>query len=191
MLRIRAGIPLVVADREAWYRKKSAEGYTDWPFAVNVEEELKKWRSDIGDVVLQVTMRATEPKAPQNPAVEPPAAKSAESLHAPDASVLQLANNWAESNLRAGAPLSTLMKKRIRECVEEAVLNIVLSSASSSSSSTSSSSSLGQSGDSGASILFADLTLIDFRIAAESSNSCFCPSTSNDSCWRMWTSDRV
>ena len=77
-------------------------------------------------------MRATEPKAPQqNPAVESPAAKSAESLHAPAASVLQLANSWAESNLRAGAPLSTLMKKRIRECVEEAVLNIVLSSSSS------------------------------------------------------------
>ncbi|TBU62315.1 T-complex protein 11-domain-containing protein [Dichomitus squalens] len=96
------------------------------------EAELKKWRADIGDVVLQVTMRATEPRPlQQNLGGEPPA-RSAEALRAPDASVLSLANSWAESNLRAGSPLSTLMKKRIRECVEEAVLDIVLSPPSSS-----------------------------------------------------------
>ncbi|KAI1789612.1 Tcp11-domain-containing protein [Ganoderma leucocontextum] len=95
------------------------------------EAELKKWRSDVGDVVLQVAMRATEPRSLQNPAPEPPT-KSAETLRVPEASVLNLANSWAQSNLREGSPLSALMKKRIRECVEDAVLNIVLSAPSSS-----------------------------------------------------------
>ncbi|RDX53333.1 Tcp11-domain-containing protein [Lentinus brumalis] len=101
------------------------------------EAEMRKWRADIGDVVLQVTRRATEPWPPQNSAAE-----STESeLKAPDAHVLSLANNWAESNLRAGSPLSVILKKRIRECVEEAVLNIVLPSSSSPSSPSSPSSS--------------------------------------------------
>ncbi|KAI0720506.1 T-complex protein 11-domain-containing protein [Cerioporus squamosus] len=96
------------------------------------EAEMRRWRSDIGDVVLQVTRRATEPRPPQNSAAESTESKASSDLRAPDADVLSLANNWAESNLRAGSPLSTILKKRIRECVEEAVLNIVLPSSSSS-----------------------------------------------------------
>ncbi len=97
------------------------------------EAEFQKWQSDIGDVVLQVAMRATEPPSPspQNPAPEPPE-RSAETLRVPEASVLNLANSWAQSQLREGSPLGALMKKRIRERVEEAVLNIVLSASSSS-----------------------------------------------------------
>ena len=98
------------------------------------EAEMRRWRSDIGDVVLQVTRRATEPRPPQEPADS----KSSSELKAPDTHVLGLANSWTESNLRAGSPLSVILKKRIRECVEEAVLNIVLPSSSSSSSSSSS-----------------------------------------------------
>ncbi|PIL22542.1 hypothetical protein GSI_15231 [Ganoderma sinense ZZ0214-1] len=102
------------------------------------EAELKKWRSDIGDVVLQVARRATEPRSsppsPQNPAPEPPVTTgNAETLRVPEASVLNLANSWAQSHLRDDSPLSTLMKKRVRECVEEAVLDAVLSSSTSSS----------------------------------------------------------
>ena len=53
-------------------------------------------------------------------------------LRVPEASVLNLANSWAQSHLREGSPLSTLMKRRIRDCVEDAVLDIVLSASLSS-----------------------------------------------------------
>ena len=82
---------------------------------------MRKWRADIGDVVLQVTRRATEPRDEQE-------SRSSSELKAPDAHVLGLANSWTESNLRAGSPLSVILKKRIRESVEEAVLDIVLPS---------------------------------------------------------------
>ena len=79
---------------------------------------MRRWRGKIGDVVLQVTMRAAEPRAKPR--------SSPSSAGAPDAGTLGLSGSWAESNLRAGSPLSALMKRRVRECVEEAVLNIVL-----------------------------------------------------------------
>ncbi|KAH9922792.1 Tcp11-domain-containing protein [Epithele typhae] len=80
------------------------------------ESELRKWREDTSNVVLHVTMRAGEPR---------PADGEERVPRAPDAAVLAVANSWAESHLRAGSPLSTLMKKRVRECVEELVLNVV------------------------------------------------------------------
>ena len=83
------------------------------------EAEMRRWRGEIGDVVLQVTMRAAEPRAKPR---SPPSSAAG----APDAGTLGLSGSWAESNLRAGSPLSALMKRRVRECVEEAVLNIVL-----------------------------------------------------------------
>ncbi|KAI0754963.1 T-complex protein 11-domain-containing protein [Daedaleopsis nitida] len=89
------------------------------------EAEMRRWRSDMSDVILQVTRRAAEPRSPSS---SPSAC--AENLRAPDPDTLKLTNSWAENNLRPGSALSTLMKKRIRECVEEAVLAIVLPSPS-------------------------------------------------------------
>ena len=102
---------------------------------------MRRWRADIADVVLQVTVRAAEPaRVRASAAASSPASSSslstgdkgkgrdsaASPVKAPDAGVLGLSSSWAESNLRAGSPLSALMKRRIRECVEEAVLGIVL-----------------------------------------------------------------
>lgn len=115
------------------------------------EAEMRKWRSDIADVVLQVTRRASEPRGSQGQnalsttteSAGSGSSSSADKLRAPDTETLKLTSSWAENNLRPGSALSTLMKKRIRECVEEAVLAIVLPSSSSSSSPSSSASASG------------------------------------------------
>ncbi|KAH9832102.1 uncharacterized protein C8Q71DRAFT_861384 [Rhodofomes roseus] len=57
------------------------------------EAETKRWKMEMEDVVLQ-------------PAASPSVAKSS----APDAQLTKLATSWAESNLRAGSSLSTLMR---------------------------------------------------------------------------------
>ena len=98
---------------------------------------MRRWRADIADVVLQVTVRAAEPARVRASAASSSSStedkgkgkgkdSAASQVKAPDASVLGLSSSWAESNLRAGSPLSALMKRRIRECVEEAVIGIVL-----------------------------------------------------------------
>ncbi|KAI0770308.1 T-complex protein 11-domain-containing protein [Fomes fomentarius] len=125
------------------------------------EAEMRKWRTDIADVVLQVTRRASEPRGPQGQnmlsttttteSAGSGSSSPADKLRAPDTETLKLTSSWAENNLRPGSALSTLMKKRIRECVEEAVLAIVLPSSSSSSSSSSPSSSASGSGSGDAS----------------------------------------
>lgn len=59
--------------------------------------------------------------------------ETGELLPLPDAGLLRLATGWAETNLRAEAPLSVLMRARIRRVVEETAVGLLLASSSSSS----------------------------------------------------------
>lgn len=85
------------------------------------EAEAAKWRQEMSNVVLQVTMRATN--ARRMPSTERHAVPCA-----PDEPAVKLASSWAESNLRQDSPLSTLMRSRVRDQVLEAAVQLVVPS---------------------------------------------------------------
>ncbi|THH01559.1 hypothetical protein EW026_g1171 [Hermanssonia centrifuga] len=90
--------------------------------------EAAKWREDIGNVVLQLTMRASEVRS--QPYIPTPSSSastvSGKPPLTPDQNLLKLATSWTESNLRPESSLSVLMKKRVRCAVEDAVVEMIL-----------------------------------------------------------------
>ncbi|KAH9942880.1 Tcp11-domain-containing protein [Amylocystis lapponica] len=93
--------------------------------------EWKKWCEEIDDVVLQVTMRASDaqsrPPVPSSSTASHPApAVDHGPSRTPDEQMVKLASCWAESNLRHDSPLSMLMRKRIRDQVQEIAVQIVV-----------------------------------------------------------------
>lgn len=127
-------------------------------------EEWKKWKNEISDVVLQLTMRASQARSRTrtSTSIIPPLATNSNNttttttssssstpaittsttvlppvtMQAPDPALLRLATSWTESHLRSGSPLGTLMRKRIRKAVEEAAIELVVPCASHSKKST-------------------------------------------------------
>ncbi|KAH9841551.1 Tcp11-domain-containing protein [Rhodofomes roseus] len=99
------------------------------------EAETKRWKTEMEDVVLQVTRRAGEVRcSPPNSAAsastssQPAASPSVAKSSTPDAQLTKLATSWAESNLRADSSLSTLMRRRVRDAVFRIALPIVVPS---------------------------------------------------------------
>ncbi|THH31461.1 hypothetical protein EUX98_g2713 [Antrodiella citrinella] len=98
------------------------------------EREWDKWRDDISNAVLHLTVHASETRSSRSSSASsiatPTSSDSSESLarRVPDANLLTLATNWVHSNLRHDSPLSQLMRKRLRNKVEEVALGLVLPS---------------------------------------------------------------
>ncbi|OSD07230.1 Tcp11-domain-containing protein [Trametes coccinea BRFM310] len=95
------------------------------------EAEMRRWRSEIEDVALQLARHASRSDGAcddddddddDDGVQEGPRPLG----HAPDMQLVRFAVGWTERNLRAGSPLSVLCKRRLRERVEEAVLALVL-----------------------------------------------------------------
>lgn len=98
-------------------------------------DDAAKWREEIGNVVLQLTMRAgsarSRPHIPTSTIFTPTTSTPTStaplpSSSLPDPNLLKLATSWAETNLRADAPLSVLMKKRIRRVVEDTTVALLV-----------------------------------------------------------------
>jgi len=83
--------------------------------------ELEKWKSGMQSVVLQIASRASE--ARRRPSA---AASSNPSLRAPEPHLLKVAESWSENNFKLEAPLSALMRDRLRDAVLEIVVQTVL-----------------------------------------------------------------
>ncbi|KAJ6613340.1 T-complex protein 11-domain-containing protein [Mycena sp. CBHHK59/15] len=77
-------------------------------------EELEKWRSLKQNIVLQIAMRAKHSTAD---AALPVGA-------AVDASVLGLAQHWADHNIRHDSSLSAMLRDRLRDAVFSAVVGL-------------------------------------------------------------------
>ncbi|KZT73798.1 Tcp11-domain-containing protein [Daedalea quercina L-15889] len=91
------------------------------------EAEIKRWKSEMEDVVLQVTRRASEARS--SPPTSTPSASSSASQNVaktptPDAQLMKLATSWAETNLRPDSQLSALMRRRVRDAVLRIALPI-------------------------------------------------------------------
>ena len=85
------------------------------------EAEIKRWKEEVEDVILQVTRRAGEARASSSDSTTETSAPSVANA-TPDPQLTKLATKWAESNLNPTSPLSGLMRRRVRD----AVLNIAL-----------------------------------------------------------------
>lgn len=94
------------------------------------EAQMARWREEIGDAVLQLTMRADEARSKSpNGMDEDSESSSARPLpgsQTPDPKLLQLATSWAGSHLRQDSPIGSLMRKRVRRAVEEVVIEMML-----------------------------------------------------------------
>ncbi|KAH8104606.1 Tcp11-domain-containing protein, partial [Cristinia sonorae] len=96
------------------------------------EKEWGKWRDDISNAVLHLTVHAGEarcrPHIPSSSASTTPSEPSTSRTRVPDPNLLNLATNWVHSNLRHDSPLSRLMRKRLRNKVEEIAIGLVFPS---------------------------------------------------------------
>lgn len=89
------------------------------------EAEIKRWKEEVEDVILQVTRRAGEARASLP---TPSASTSAQSVvnATPDAQLTRIASSWAESNLNPASHLSGLMRRRVRDAVLRTALPIAV-----------------------------------------------------------------
>ncbi|OSX59836.1 hypothetical protein POSPLADRAFT_1092821, partial [Postia placenta MAD-698-R-SB12] len=85
------------------------------------DTESTKWRSEMSDVVLQITMRATDARSGSTSS-----AQGLSHTRTPDEQLIKLAASWAESHLRDDSPLSALMRRRIRDEVLAAAVQIIV-----------------------------------------------------------------
>lgn len=100
----------------------------------NRNEEDEKWDRVEQDIVLQVTMRAKEARSGSGSGAHSttrsrsrshsssgnetsPSPPSSPVEHAPDERTLGVAEQWAQSNMRCGSPLSVMVKNRLRDAV--------------------------------------------------------------------------
>ncbi|GBE84938.1 predicted protein [Sparassis crispa] len=96
--------------------------------ATEPDAEWCKWRDAMSDVVLQVAMRASDVQQRSGAAAasDVPSSQPPPHVHTPDEQMIRLASSWAETNLRQDSPLSCLMRRRIREQVQEVAVQIVV-----------------------------------------------------------------
>lgn len=107
----------------------------------------EKWAKVRQDIVLQIAMRAKEARSSSSGSTRSlessrisgsasdsgsdPQPQSRVPASAPDERMLKLAERWSETNMRPGSPLSTLLRKRIRDVVFNQVVALTFPSASS------------------------------------------------------------
>ncbi|EIN12618.1 Tcp11-domain-containing protein [Punctularia strigosozonata HHB-11173 SS5] len=89
------------------------------------KKEWKKWHTSMRDVLLQIALRATTARIPGAAATSSPLATPA-TTPAPDEATVKLVERWADTNLRYGSPLSTLLRDRLRNAVLDVVIENVL-----------------------------------------------------------------
>lgn len=93
------------------------------------EAEIKRWKEEVEDVILQVTRRAGEARASfSTPSASASTSTSSQSVvnATPDAQLTKLATSWAESNLNPASHLSGLMRRRVRDAVLRIALPIAV-----------------------------------------------------------------
>ncbi|TFK74796.1 hypothetical protein BDN72DRAFT_946910 [Pluteus cervinus] len=88
-------------------------------------KDVERWRNVNRDVVLQVTMRAKQTRSSK---ASPPLSSSTSipgtSIEPPDDHLLSLAQRWADSNIRAGSALSSMLRDRLRDVVLNTVISL-------------------------------------------------------------------
>jgi hypothetical protein len=91
-------------------------------------EEASQWKAVFKDVILQVAARAkdVQNRRATTPPSSPASSNESPINHCPDIRMLDLAERWADSNLKPGSPLSNLLRDRLRDTVFNAVLALSL-----------------------------------------------------------------
>lgn len=122
----------------------------------------ERWAKIRGDIVLQIAMRAKEARSSSTPLSSSPRIRNPESASAsetgsdpqpqsrvlasaPDERMLKLAERWSDTNMRPNSPLSTLLRKRIRDVVFNQVVALTFPATSLRDSGTNTSTNLGKS----------------------------------------------
>lgn len=159
----------VVTDAQLASLKKEirdiSSGHLGHCFAqVKGDGDDERWGKIRGDIVLQIAMRAKEARSPSIPLSSYPRTRNPESASAsetgsdpqpqsrvlasaPDERMLKLAERWSDTNMRPNSPLSTLLRKRIRDVVFNQVVALTFPATSlrDSGTNTSTSTNLGKS----------------------------------------------
>lgn len=78
------------------------------------DKDWEKWQKCAQDIVLQISMRATQAQARAKGTLP---TDGSVSLQSPDPRMLQLAERWLETNLCYRSPLSTILRNRLRDAV--------------------------------------------------------------------------
>lgn len=157
---------VVVTDAQLASLKKEirdiSSGHLGHCFAQVGDGDGERWATIRGDIVLQIAMRAKEARSSSTPLSSSPRTRNPESASAsetgsdsqpqsrvlasaPDERMLNLAERWSDTNMRPNSPLSTLLRKRIRDVVFHQVVALTFPSASSRDSGMGTSTSLGKS----------------------------------------------
>ncbi|KAG2361703.1 T-complex 11 [Suillus spraguei] len=123
---------------------------------VKGDADGERWAKVREDIVLQIAMRAKEARSSSTPLSSYPRTQNPETgsdpqpqsrvfASAPDERILKLAERWSDTNMRPNSPLSTLLRKRIRDVVFNQVVALTFPSASSRDSGMGANTSLGKS----------------------------------------------
>jgi hypothetical protein len=116
------------------FTRKPPSGLANSPRSAEKVAELVSWRNEMDDVVLHIATRADDVRSRSRPGAKShlSASSSAPPDHrpvpsrAPDGALLKLATSWTDSHLRSDSPLSALMKKRVKQAVEELTVQLAL-----------------------------------------------------------------
>ncbi|KAG1822866.1 T-complex 11 [Suillus subaureus] len=147
------GLKVVVTDAQLASLKKEirdiSSGHLGHCFAqVKGDGDGERWAKIREDIVLQIAMRAKEARSSSTPLSTSPRTRNPESASAsetgsdprpqsrvlasaPDERMLKLAERWSDTNMRPNSPLSTLLRKRIRDVVFNQVVALTFPSTSS------------------------------------------------------------
>jgi hypothetical protein len=88
------------------------------------KKEWKKWHTSMRDVMLQIAMRATTGRTVAGSSASTPVTSAAAPV--PDEATVKLVERWADTNLRHGSQLSTLLRDKLRNAVLDVVIENVL-----------------------------------------------------------------
>ncbi|KAF9468539.1 T-complex protein 11-domain-containing protein [Collybia nuda] len=101
--------------------KPSFDGVASPQGSRSDRKEAERWRIAKQDIVLQIAKRAKEAR---NRAHSLPPSPSSPVADAPDEQMLSLAQRWADSNMQPNSPLSTMLRRRLRDVVFNAVVTL-------------------------------------------------------------------
>jgi hypothetical protein len=101
--------------------KPSFSGAEPHPGSRSDRKEAERWRIAKQDIVLQIAKRAKEARNRKN---SPPPSPTSPISDAPDEQMLSLAQRWADSNIQPNSALSTMLRRRLRDVVFNAVVTL-------------------------------------------------------------------